>query len=107
MILDNLNYSFNAKRYGLTADDLEGLELEGQANLVIRKMQNYIDQETTAKAEYDKKAAEAAAAFKEYQRLRGKAKGRADQARSQLITFRKNLKENIDLINYKKAKNAE
>lgn len=104
MKLDKLHYSFNAERYGITADELEGLELEEQADLVIRKIQNYVDQETAAKLEYDRKANEAAAAFQEYKRLRSKAKGRADQARSQLVTFRKDFKDNIDLINYKKAK---
>lgn len=106
MILDKLNYNFNAERYGITADELEGLELEEQANLVIRKIQNYVDEQIAEKEEMKQKAAEAFAAAKEYDRLKSKAKGRADQARAQLITFRKNFKENIDLINHKKAKNG-
>ena len=101
MKLEYIPYSFNADRYGIEPEELESLKLDDQVNLVIRKMQNYVDLQNTNKSEYDKKAAEAAAAFKEYQRLRGEAKGRADQARSQLVTFRKAYKDNKDLINKK------
>jgi len=103
MILDKLNYNFNAKRYGITEEELEGLELEKQVELVIDKMNAYIDEQTAAKNEYDEKRNEALAAASHYQEQRSKAKGKADQARSQMITFRKNFKEKIDLINYKKA----
>lgn len=107
MKLDKLSYSFDAERYGIKPEQLEGLKLEDQVELVLDKIQNYVDEQTAEKKRLDTKAAEAFAAAKEYKRLRSKAKGRADQARSQLVTLRKDFKEKIDLINYKaeKAKN--
>ena len=103
MILEQLGYKINADRYDITEQDLEGLELEQQVKLVIDKIQNYIDEQTAAKNEFNEKRNEHLALAEHYQKERSKAKGLADQARSQLITFRKDFKERIDLINYKKA----
>jgi len=104
MILDKLNYNFNADRYGITEEELEGLELEKQVELVINKMEKYIDEQMAAKNEFDDKRNEHLTLAEHYQKERSKAKGKADQASTQLITFRKNFKERIDLINYKANK---
>ena len=104
MLLDQLSYKINADRYDITEQDLEGLELEQQVKLVIDKIQNYIDEQTAAKNEFDNKRNEHLALAEHYQIERGKAKGLADQARSQLVTFKKDFKDRIDLINYKANK---
>lgn len=104
MKLDKLSYSFEAERYGIEPEQLEGLKLEDQVELVLNKIQNYIDEQVAEKKRLDRKAAEAFAAAKEYRRQRGKAKGRADNARTQFTTLRKDFKEKIDLINYKAEK---
>ena len=104
MILEQLGYKINADRYDITEQDLQELELEQQVKLVIDKIQNYIDKQTAAKNEYDEKRNEHLALAVHYQNERSKAKGLADQARSQLITFRKDFKDSIDLINYKANK---
>ena len=104
MILDKLSYKINADRYGITEEELEGLELEKQVELVIDKIEKYIDEQIAAKNEFNEKRNEHLALAEHYQKERSKAKGLADQARSQLVTFRKNFDEKIDLINYKANK---
>ena len=104
MLLDQLSYKISADRYDITEQDLEGLELEQQVELVIDKIQNYIDKQTAAKNEYDEKRNEALAAASYYQEQRSNAKGRADRARSERVVFEKDFKEKIDLINYKANK---
>ena len=104
MILDQLSYRINADRYGITEEELAGLELEQQVELVIDKIEKYIDEQIAAKNEFNEKRNEHLALAEHYQKERSKAKGLADQARSQLVTFRKNFDEKIDLINYKANK---
>ena len=104
MILDQLSYRINADKYGITEKELSGLELEQQVELVIDKIEKYIDEQIAAKNEFDNKRNEHLALAEHYQKERSKAKGLADQARSQLVTFRKNFDEKIDLINYKANK---
>ena len=104
MLLDQLSYKINADRYDITEQDLEGLELEKQVELVIDNIEKYIDEQTAAKNEYDEKRNEHLTLAEHYQKERRKAKGLADQARSQLVTFRKDFKDRIDLINYKANK---
>ena len=104
MILDQLSYRINADKYGITEKELSGLELEQQVELVIDKIEKYIDEQIAAKNEFNEKRNEHLALAEHYQKERSKAKGLADQARSQLVTFRKNFDEKIDLINYKANK---
>ena len=107
MLLDNLSIRFNAERYNINHEDLEGLKLEDQVELVLDKIQEYIDEQTAAKEEYDQKRAEALGATEHYRVMRSKAKGRADNARSKFTVLRKDFKEKIDLINFKAEKHGE
>lgn len=104
MKLDQLGYSINAKRYGITEEELEGLKLEEQAEIVIDRIQDYIDEQVEEKKKFDEERRQHLIAADSARIKRSKAKGRADQARSQLTTFRKDFNERIDLINYKASK---
>lgn len=106
-MLDELSYKINAEKYGIDEKELEGLELEEQVKLISDQLNEYIDQKTAEKEEYDRQKVAALKKAEELKIKRSKAKAKADSARTVLLTFKKDFNDNIGLINYKKNKSVK
>lgn len=96
--------SFDAERFNITEQELEGLTLEQKVELISNKMQQKADEQTALKKEYDQKAVAAFNKMKKYKKLRSAAKAKAANIREKRGRFRKEYYDNIGLINKKLAK---
>ena len=107
MRLKYLSCPIDADKYNITEEELRELPLKDQVQLVAKKMQQFQDQQTAAKEEYDRKAVEAFNEMKKYQNLRSAAKAKADNARENKGRLKKEYNDNLPLIELKieKAKN--
>jgi hypothetical protein len=104
MKLDYINYSFDPEKYNIHEEELEGLTLEDQVQLVADKMQQFADQQTAIKEEHDRKAVKAFNEVKKHKKLRAAAQSQAANVRENRGRLLKEYNSNLPLIELKMEK---
>jgi small-conductance mechanosensitive channel len=104
MQLKYLKTVFDADKYNITEEELEGLPLKDQVELVADKMQQFADQQTAIKEEHDRKAVKAFNEVKKHKKLRAAAQSQAANVRENRGRLLKEYNSNLPLIELKMEK---